>query len=55
MERIGTRSVALCVIRGFLGFFSTSTLNLTLLVFAKRFICYSLGVFCYKLNVIHSC
>ena len=30
MERNGTRSVALCVIRGFLGFFSTSTLNLTL-------------------------
>ena len=31
MERIGTRSVALCVFRGFLGVFSTSTLNLTLL------------------------
>ena len=30
MERMGTRSVAICVIRGFLGFFSTSTLNLTL-------------------------
>ena len=30
MERIGTRSVALCVIPGFLGFFSTSTVNLTL-------------------------
>ena len=30
MERIGTRSVALCVIRGILGFLSTSTLNLTL-------------------------
>ena len=30
MESIGTRSVALCVIRGFLGFFSTSTSSLTL-------------------------
>ena len=30
MESTGTRSVALCVIRGFLGFFSTSTSNLTL-------------------------
>ena len=30
MERIGTRSVALSVIRGFLGFFSTSTSKLTL-------------------------
>ena len=39
MERIGTRSVALRVIRGFLGYFSTSTSNLTPLVFAKRFIC----------------
>ena len=31
MERTGIRSVALCVIRGFLGFFSTSTSKLTLL------------------------
>ena len=33
MERIGTRSVALCVSRGFLGFFSTSTSSLTLQCF----------------------
>ena len=31
MQRTGIRSVALCVIRGFLGFFSTSTSKLTLL------------------------
>ena len=30
MERTGIRSVGLCVMRGFLGFFSTSTSNLTL-------------------------
>ena len=30
MERMETGSVALFVIRGFLGFFSTSTLNLAL-------------------------
>ena len=30
MERTGIRSVGLFVIRGFLGFFSTSTSNLTL-------------------------
>ena len=30
MERTGIRSVGLCVIRGFLGIFSTSTSNLTL-------------------------
>ena len=31
MERTEIRSVALCVIRGFFGFFSTSTSKLTLL------------------------
>ena len=30
MERTGIRSVALCVIRGYLGFLSTSTSKLTL-------------------------